>query len=393
MSSNGGMPAYRHRIELVRSGAGEALVERWAAARFDPAPVAWRLVYGKVRPQRSAWAHLVYQAEDGTTVAVRLLEQASSSPSAGAELVDSGELGVAELLPCATDPALPGLGWVLATLAGARVVRYHPGNRCIVHGGRGAGERYVKVFHKEVDDQREARERWQAARSGALSFAVAEPHGWDDRSRSSWYGPVRGTPVVAEIRGAAPLDLVRRIGAALGELAVAPLHPAVTADDAHQLERTGRSLRRAAAALPSIGARLDRVAEHLTREHARLLPRPLVPIHGAAHLGQWLVDETGRLGLVDFDRFARGEPEFDLATFLVEAEASASALPMDRLRSAAVEGFCGAAGSVDDERLDLYLLHKRLGRVVRATTGLRSDGHERAARGLVEVERQLGVSE
>ncbi len=60
-----------------------------------------------------------------------------------------GDLGVAEIMPCVEDPALPGLRSVLEALEGPRVVRYHPGSRCIVHGGLGPAGRYVKVFARQ----------------------------------------------------------------------------------------------------------------------------------------------------------------------------------------------------------------------------------------------------
>jgi hypothetical protein len=386
---------YRHRLEVLASGVVEELVASWAAARPGAPTGEWRRIYGKLRPQRPTWATLVHQADDGTTVAVRLHE--STPSSAVGALVDAGDLGVAELQRCAEDPALPSLGGVLAALDEPRVVRYHPGNRCMVRGGRGGATRFVKVFAAdevdEVDDQAEARQRWEASRAGSLSFAVAEPHGWDESTRSSWYGEVPGTPIERWLAGRDGAELARRVGRSLGELATSSLRPASTDDDAHQLKRTRRSLHRAAAAVPALGPELDRALELLAEAHAHLRPRPLVPIHGAAHLGQWLVDDTGRLGLVDFDRFALGEPEFDLATFLVEAVAAGGArargADAERLRRAVLDGYPEVAGALDEDRLRLYLLHKRLGRVVRAAAGLRPGGPERAAQALTDVMVEL----
>ncbi len=128
--------------------------------------------------------------------------------------------------------------------------------------------------------------------------------------------------------------------------------------------------------------RLDR----LSRAHDVLGPRPLVPLHGAAHLGQWLVGERGRLGLVDFDRFALGEPEFDLATFLVELHAVSDVRGSgDDLGERLLDGFRSRAGDPDPRRLALYLVHKRLARAARSAAGLRPDGEERARRQLDEV--------
>ena len=382
---------YRHRLSLLADGRiVEDLLDSWAADHSPHPSGSWRRIYGKLQPQRSPWALLVFRADSGDTVGVRLLEPDDDTAiTARGGPVPVGDLGVAEIMPCTQDPALPGLGSVLEALEGPRVVRYHPGSRCTVHGGLGPGGRYVKVFARETDDQRDARERWTASTSGALTFAVAEPQGWDQRSRSSWYGVVPGDPLEPRLFGPQSLSLARQVGVSLGELAVAPLSPTHTDDAAHQLRRTERALARGAAAAPALTSGLKRGLAVLTRLHDRLGPRPLVPVHGAAHPGQWLVDETGRLGLVDFDRFAWGDPEFDLASFLVEREALAKGRPGEEFQAAVVVGFREVAGRIDEERLALYLAHRRLARVARIGAGLRPDGEERAARALEKVEALL----
>jgi Phosphotransferase enzyme family len=374
--SSGG--PYRDRLDVLATGGLiEERLDAWAAGRSDDRTGPWRRVYGKLRPRRSPWAVLVYEAPGAPTVQVRLLE--TSDPRAVTEPSGSDAiLDPLEILPCTADPALPGLPVVLAALDAPRVVRYHPGNRCTLHGGEGAGARYVKVLSEAVDDQPEVEARWAAARSGVLSFAVAEPHGWDERSRSSWYGVVPGEPVEARLWGPSGVGLARRVGVALGELAAAPLRPERTDDAASQLARTERGLTRAAAAAPALGGFLHRAAESLSRAHARLARRPLVPVHGAAHLGQWLVDDADRLGLVDFDRFARGEPEFDVATFVIDLRAAAAGHPTERLEEAVIDGYTATAGELDAERLALYLLHKQLGKAARTAASLRPDAEERA---------------
>src|SRR3712207_378885 len=106
---------YRERLALlVDGGVVEGLLDRWAAERSLDAGGGWQRIYGKLRPQRSPWALLIFQATTGVTVAARLLE-----PD-GVDFVQSSD-----------DPALPGLRPVLAALVDPRLVRYHPGNRCI----------------------------------------------------------------------------------------------------------------------------------------------------------------------------------------------------------------------------------------------------------------------
>ena len=239
---------YRHRLSLRVDGRiVEDLLDSWAAEQSPDRFGNCRRIYGKLEPQRSPWALLVFRADSGDTVGVRLLEpDDDKAVSARGGFLPVGDLGVAEIMPCAQDPALPGLRPVLEALEDARVVRYHPGSRCIVHGGLGPVGRYVKVFSSETDDQKEARERWAASTSGALTFAVAEPQGWEERSRSSWYGVVPGDPLGPRLVGPESLRLGRQVGISLGELALAPLCPSHTDDAAHHLRRTAGALARGA---------------------------------------------------------------------------------------------------------------------------------------------------
>jgi len=381
---------YRDRLGVLASaGLVEAHLTAWATQRSLAPSGPWRRAYGRLRPGHSPWALLVYEAPGAPTVQVRLLEHVGPGAQAPPGSLAAGDLGRIQILFCREDPALPGLRGVLAALDDARVVRCHPGQRCTVLGGAGASARYVKVFSDEVDDQREARARWTAAVSGALSFAVAEPHGWDARSRSSWYGVVRGEPVDSALLGPHGMELARQVGACLGELALGRLRPGRRADASVQLVRTGRGLARAVAASPGLSAGLRRAADALSQAHERLDERPLVPVHGAAHLGQWLVDETGRLGLIDFDRFAWGDPEFDLATFVVELRELVKGQPTEGLEAAVVDGFRAVAGGLDEHRLELYTWHKRLAKVARTASSLRPDAEERAALRLEDLQTPL----
>ena len=200
MSSGAG--PYRGRLEVLAAGGVlEAQLDAWAARRSADRPGPWRRVRGKLRPQRSPWAVLVYEAVGGPTVQVRLLEDSDPRDAGAGGAVRAGDLGPVEIVSCAEDPALPGLPAVLAALDSPRVVRYHPGNRCTVRGGAGPAARYVKVQADGIDDQQEVRARWAASMSGALSFAVAEPHGWDEQTRSSWYGVVPGGPCILDFSG------------------------------------------------------------------------------------------------------------------------------------------------------------------------------------------------
>ena len=381
MDSGDARAVYGERLELLAtSGLVEARLEEWAAVHGSASGGGWRRTYGRLWPRHSTWAVLAYASEDGPTVRVALHD--SPAPLE--------PLGRVEITPCDADPALPGLTEVLSRLTDPAIVRYRPGSRCTVRGGNDADARYVKVVAGPPEDQVDAQDLWAASRAGRLPFAVAEPHGCDASTASSWYGAVSGRPLAPDLLGPDGADVAWRVGAALGALAAAPLVPTRRAGPADQLARTGRSLARAAAAVPTLEAELSRAAEVLERAHRRLVDRRLVPVHGTPHAKQWLVDGSGRLGLVDFDRYALGEPELDLATFLVELENETSrVVPMTGIETALVEGFAGDGCEVDLGRLALYCVHKRLVKMARTATSLRPDGDARAARRLVAVADEL----
>ena len=378
---------YRHRLELLAQGGLQPYLDAWASQRPLQRAGPWRRVYGKLRPGRSPWAVLVYDAPGMPTLGVSLHETVEDRK---VEPTADGDLGRVEIGAAGDDPALPGLAAVLASLDRARVVRYHPGNRCAVLGGTGVAARFVKVFSNEdVDDQHEAEARWTASRQRVLSFAVARPFGWDEATRSSWYGVVAGEPLKGHLAQPGIAELVHRVGASVGELAVAPLRPGRSDDDESQLSRTRRTLLRAATAAPALAGDLERAFDIVEHAHAGLRGRSLVPIHGAAHLGQWLVDDRARLGLVDFDRFALGEPEFDLATFVVELRAELGPDDAASLEGALVTVFHVVAGPFDSQRFAVYLVEKQLSRVARSAAGLAVDGEDRARHLLAALEAPL----
>jgi hypothetical protein len=152
----GGGGPYRGRLEvLAAGGVVEAYLDAWAAQRSVERLGPWRRVHGKLRPQRSPWAVLVYEGVGGPTVQVRLLEDNDARAGGPGGALRVGNLGPVEIVSCAADSALPGLPAVLAALDNPRVVRYHPGSRCTVHGGAGSAARYVKVRADVMDDQQE----------------------------------------------------------------------------------------------------------------------------------------------------------------------------------------------------------------------------------------------
>ena len=182
--------------------------------------------------------------------------------------------------------------------------------------------------------------------SGELGFAVAEPRGWDLRTRSSWYGVVPGdrSPTSCSARAGRrwPSGSVRRSASSRGRrfarCRVMATPCSWPAPAARWPERARPHLRSPTTSTTALAV--------LARCHEAFQPRALVPVHGAPHMHQWLADQDGRLGLVDLDRYALGEPELDLATFLVELESESDRVaPMAELKRAAVTRLRGGGRS------------------------------------------------
>jgi hypothetical protein len=245
----------------------------------------------------------------------------------------------------ADDPALPGLRAVLA--AGAEIVRYHPRRRCTVRDG----ERFGKVG---AGGELLAKQQLLWAHRHELGFAVAEPLGYDEATRTLWLGAVPGGPV--------PLDaaLAERMGAALATLARSRLRPpprAPARDAARELIRR----------VPALRARVEALATGVR-------PGPPRPVHGAPHPPQWLMSGDG-LGLIDFDKLALGDPEADVAAFMEAAAAEDGG-------EAVAAAFAAGYGPLDRDRLAAYRTERRVLKALRAASALRPDGDERAARRL-----------
>ena len=183
--------------------------------------------------------------------------------------------------------------------AGAEIVRYHPHLRCTVR----LGERFGKVRPtKRTGAAGRAARLW--VHRDELGFAVAEPLGYDEATRTVWLGAVAGEPE-AEPTPA----LAERMGAALATLAVGVVPPTVRRGAAGAGDGGAACRARGARAMPRArrgraraaprGRRAARRSPRSTRRRpTRRCGRPRRAAPAA-----WLIDGDA-LGLIDFDRLA-----------------------------------------------------------------------------------------
>jgi aminoglycoside phosphotransferase (APT) family kinase protein len=181
------------------------------------------------------------------------------------------------------------------------------------------------------------------------------------------------------------------MGAALASLHTSGLEASRRLTAAGLMLRTERHAAEASRLVPAQGERIMRLLDTV-RADASTTREPAVPIHGSPDPAQWLVDGESVPGLLDFDRFAWGEPETDLACFLVEMASLGRGLFSAAVSAGFLAGYQSAVGPVDLESLRRHSTMRRIGKVLRAARAVRADGDQRADRVLAAAERAVGRS-
>src|SRR5438874_470747 len=270
------------------------------------------------------------------------------------------------------DPALPGLGTVLdparfvAALRAARpelgieavqvsYVHYKPGRECIVGYRLPRSERAPEPSDPRalrgtldlyaVAQRRERRERKHPAAGRAP--------GCSDEHRVlafEWLAGERLSDLVVQrgrTGGEPPRDAAALAGTALAALHAQPadgLPRLARAEEARQLCARAEEL---AHTFPPLAERAALLAHRLA---ARLRDAPTAehPIHGDFYAKQVLLD-GGRVGIIDLDQAARGDPAFDLGRFIAHVERAAvrDGLPARHvadLTRAFLDGYQAATG-------------------------------------------------
>jgi hypothetical protein len=376
-----------HRAELAALAGDEAplaavaqLSEGWAhAARAGRC----RRRYGRFSPGAAPFVTLVLEAvgRPGHVVRVEAFREPPPFPRRLEWPVGRGTMWLVAL-PFADDPGLPALPAVLADCDAYRVVRYRPHQRCTLDAVVGGQARYAKVLAggSAPAVHRAGMELWDASRRGELGFRVAAPDRLDAPAGTVWQHALPGAGVKERLLTAEGPALAERMGAALASLALSRARPAAVLDRRAAFGRTLRVARDLAAHVPALGARVDALLAEIQRLHDAAPPRPLRPVHGAPHPPQWL-DAAGELALVDFDRFALGERERDVAVFQAEMDYERRA-PVDAVNAAFLGGYEAVAGPLDRTLLAAHRAAGGLAKAARSARAVRPDGDERAARHL-----------
>ncbi len=385
-----------------------ALVADDPARHLPATDHGWRRIFGRLELDPPLWALLAYEPDLDVGRSSAWLAQTVEVFDVGFAGKEGGPAAVSHpagdlvITSIGDDPRLTGLRLLADGPADVSLLRYRPQRRCTLRIAVDGHDYIAKVLADDRGAQfhRDAIELWSAAQRGELGFRVAEPVRWDQATRSVWQGIVRGSPVASALLDEDGAAIARLMGQALGTLARSNVRPSSTVTSDDQLRRTQRAVTNAVRRLPELAGDLGRILELFAARHAALSPDRLVPVHGAPHMHQWLIDDDdddaaagtadNRLGLIDFDRFALGEVELDIATLLVELdyEEELRATPA-AIETAVITGFHTSGVEIDRSRLRLYSAHKRTSKVTREAWALRTDGARRARRHLSRIVEDL----
>jgi hypothetical protein len=384
----------RHRELLLALGEGEAVVDALARAGRGSNDVGWRRTFGRIELEREHYATLVLESDEDphTVLLVRAFERRPAGSDAGGAVHVPGA-GWLRIVSFLGDPALTTLTAVIASAKRAAVVRYRPYRRCTLRVEDEGTVRFAKVFAddrgRRIHDAGLA--LWASGRRGELPFAVPRPTSYSARTRTAWQEEVAGEPAVAHLYGARGAAVARSMGAAAGALTRTRIVPPDTYDGAAQLADSRRKVAQLVRLVPRLAPAVDDLLRALRELHAAAPGRPPRPIHGAPHANQWLL-RGDRLGLVDFDRLALGDPERDAATFVAELDfEDRTSVPVEELNRAFLDGYQDTAGGLDPSLLRAYRAHKRLAKALRTARALRPDGDERAERHLARALECVGA--
>jgi len=357
----------------------------------------WRRMYERFTPDAEAFAEIVFASETRPQALCRIeISERRRDECGNARDVCQvdAEIGWARVTRFPFDPDLPGLATIFTGFtgaAGATVVRYHPGRRCTLRTVYGDRTVFAKVYASRAGARvlRDLVALRHAARAGALRVAIAEPLAWDARTRTLWQAALAGRPATEGLRGHHGDDLAQRMGTAAASLTRATVEPSEVLDADAALARSRRHARELAVRVPRLSDVSIAIVDRLVDIHAQWPSRDLRPIHGAPHPGQWLDTGSG-IGLIDFDRFSRGDPEMDAGVVLGDFDALGdSDVPPARLAAAFLDAYRAAGVALRDPLVHAYRAHQQLARALRAAQAIRPDGDLRAEMRLATAERTL----
>ena len=354
---------------------------------------AWTRTFARYTPGPDPIGTIAFQ-RDGSAADIVVVAVHAAPPADPAAVALPGPHRAGWLLArrFPDDPRLPGLAAVMAGPGRRTVVRYRPGRRCTIRVEDGSATRFVKVLKARADGARMHRDAVAlaaAAAAGRLGFAVAAPDRFDPATCALWQSALPGAPVKPRLLGPEGPALAESMGAAIATLHASGVEPSGLAPPRAAFARARSATVDLSRRLPALRGEAEAVLARIEAVRDRAPERPLRPLHGAAHAGQWLADGD-RLALVDFDRFGLGDPESDVAVFTSEMAYEDRA--PGGIGARFVAGYEASGARLDPVLLAGYLAAGHLAAARRMARGRRPGAADRAARAVARAAAELDAA-
>ncbi len=356
----------------------------------------WTRMLGKFDPRHEAYATLVFHTQDAHQEICLIEISKNSQDGHPAEetsmFVDN--VGWLQLTRFPEDSSLPNLAKVLNEGTHARVVQYLPHHRCTIRFRQieDGGPAFAKVFDSDVGRRIHADgvALWNVATQGKLGFSVPRPGIWNEPTLTLWQGTVEGKPIrTSQLFDTNGPDLAYKMGQAIATFHQSSMTPSILFDKETVLQQAKRHGTALLDREPQLGGEVESLLSELQQAHERATHKNPVPLHTDLHPEQWLKHETG-LGLVDFDRIALGDPEYDVASFLTELEFKDKGRGrISQVTKAFRYGYESIALPLDSSLLNTYRAHKWLAKALRAIGKIQIDGASRAQQCLLHGFKSL----
>ena len=374
----------RYRGQLSIIGDDAQLLEIASAATGCIAERAWRRIYGVFRPNSQPYAIAAFESE-GSPQSIFCAEIFGSRPSRAdgeAGWVEHPVLGHVRIAPFTLDRSLNTLPSMMAAHANASVLRYRPLRRCTirVHDGNlsHVGKIYPDFIQRRNRGQQllaEGEALWRSARQGDIGFSTARPERWDAETRTLWQEYIEGDSIWSWLSPQRGHGTAFQLGRAAASLTCSKLEPARIFNAAAQCAASKKYAEELAEFVPEATYHLEQCLQALQVIHDQAgTESALRPIHGDMAPAQWLVAGS-ELYLLDFDDFALGDRELDVASFLHELEIGCpSGSAGAEIGNAFLTGYETIAGRLNPNLLAAYCCHKRIYRALTRARALRADG-------------------
>jgi hypothetical protein len=345
----------------------------------------WSRMSGKFDPRQKAYGTLVFQTQDAPQeiCLIEVLRNSQEGRIAEETSMFVDNVGRLRLTRFPEDSSLPNLAKVLNEGTHARVVQYIPHHRCTIQFRqiKGGGPGFAKVFDSDVGRRihGDGVALWNLAAQGELGFLVPRPGRWDEQNLTLWQGTVEGKPIrISQLFDAKGPDLAYKMGRAIATFHQSNMTPSIIFDKETVLQQAKRHGTELLDREPQLRGEVKPLLGELQQAHDRATHKKSVPLHTDLHPEQWLEHETG-LGLVDFDRIALGDPEYDVASFLTELEFKDKGRGrISKATKAFWNGYESIAPPLYPPLLNTYRAHKWLAKALRAIGKIQVDGAFRA---------------